>query len=757
MARSRKEIIALMTAVDKVESHAEFVEGGSASVLIVDDRPTSRALLKAVLEQQNYAITEAVGGRDAVALIAKRTFDLVVLDIVMPDLNGIEVLKQIRAQFAEIELPVIMVTVKHDIEDVVQALELGANDYVTKPIDYAILIARIRTQLSRKQAVSALQEARAGLEQRIAERTAEFVQANEALQSEIAERHQAEQALRASEARFRTFYDFTPSMFFTISSDGVIESVNSFGATQLGYTVDELVGLSAAGIHDDDKQYQEYFNACVGAPDKVHRWELGVIKKNGSLMWVRESGRVVDALDGHTHVLVACEDMTEARRLSEKLTYQATHDALTGLFNRGEFERRLRTVLERASEQGGAYALLYMDLDQFKVINDTCGHIAGDELLKRLGRWLTMGMAAQDTLARLGGDEFGIVLEDCTIDRAKQVADSLRRKIEEFRFVWEGKVLSIGVSVGLVPINATSGSITDVLSAADAACYLAKDEGRNRIHVYREDDHQLAHRMGEMEWVAEISRALEEQRFHLHYQPIASLNGQRGHHYELLLRMQNEDGDQILPGMFLPAAERYNLATRIDSWFIERAFEWLADHPDHVRELYLCAINVSGQSLGDKEFQEFLFALFDKTRIPPEKICFEITETTAIANLPNTARFIETIKSRRKCRFALDDFGIGLSSFAYLRALPIDYIKIDGAFVKGVDSDPVNFAIVKSINDVAKVMGKKTVAEYVENRHTLEKLRDIGVDYAQGDIIGASGPIQTMMDSPPVKVASTEI
>ncbi|MDH3379429.1 MAG: response regulator, partial [Gammaproteobacteria bacterium] len=326
-----------MAAANDFDVHSDLVESESASVLIVDDRPTSRALLKAVLEQQNYAITEAAGGNEAVALIAGRTFDLVVLDIVMPDLNGMDVLKKIRAQYAETELPVIMVTVKHDIEDVVQALELGANDYVTKPIDYAILIARIRTQLSRKRAVSALQDARVGLERRIAERTAELVHANEALESEIAERHQAEQALRASEARFRTFYDFTPSMFLTISLDGVIESVNSFGATQLGYTVDELVGLSAAGIHEDDKQFQEYFNSCVDAPDEVHRWELGVIKKNGSLMWVRESGRVVDALDRHAHVLVACEDMTEARRLSEELTYQATHDTLTGLLNRGEF------------------------------------------------------------------------------------------------------------------------------------------------------------------------------------------------------------------------------------------------------------------------------------------------------------------------------------------------------------------------------------------------------------------------------------
>jgi EAL domain-containing protein (putative c-di-GMP-specific phosphodiesterase class I) len=325
------------------------------------------------------------------------------------------------------------------------------------------------------------------------------------------------------------------------------------------------------------------------------------------------------------------------------------------------------------------------------------------------------------------------------------VANDLREAIEDFRFLWEGQGFSIGVSIGLVPITETSESISDVLRAADSACYAAKDEGRNRIHVYHADDAELAKRHGEMQWVARIHSALEEHRLQLSFQPIVPLAShiKEGQHYELLLRMKDEDGSILRPGAFLPAAERYDLAPKIDRWVIHTAFEWLAGHQEHLERLHLCGINLSAQSLGEQELLELIMSKFDEGNIPPEKICFEVTETAAIANLASATQFIRTLKERG-CRFALDDFGSGLSSFAYLKNLPVDFLKIDGVFVQNVVEDPIDLAMVKSINEIAQAMGKQTVAEFIENEAILEKLREIGVDYAQGHYIGQPRPIEEM-------------
>ncbi len=371
--------------------------------------------------------------------------------------------------------------------------------------------------------------------------------------------------------------------------------------------------------------------------------------------------------------------------------------------------------------------------------------MAGDELLRQLGGLLQQKVRRRDTLARLGGDEFGVLMEHCSLEHALRVANTLREAVEEYRFVWEDKGFNIGVSIGLVPITEISESIAGVLSAADTACYAAKDEGRNRIHVYREDDAELAKRHGEMQWVARIDRALEEDRFQLNFQPIVSVKSgeQKGAHYELLLRMQDEEGHIVHTSVFLPAAERYNLATKLDRWVVRKAFEWLTRHPEHLERLYLCEINLSGHSLGDGEFLELVIQQLGEAAIPPEKVCFEVTETAAIANLTSATHFIQTLKGVG-CHFALDDFGSGLSSFAYLKTLPVDFLKIDGLFVKDIADDPTDLAMVKSINEIAQAMGKQTVAEFVENEAILEKLREIGVDYAQGHYIGGPRPIEEM-------------
>jgi len=442
------------------------------------------------------------------------------------------------------------------------------------------------------------------------------------------------------------------------------------------------------------------------------------------------------------------EEIAERKRAEKALSFQATHDALTLLVNRREFERRVTRVVDTARKQREEHVLCYLDLDQFKIINDTSGHVAGDELLKRLGRVLAQQVRTQDTLARLGGDEFGVLLEDCSMHVAERVANALRRTIEDFRFVWEKQVFSIGVSIGVVPIQGPGQTVSSILSGADAACYAAKDRGRNRIHMYHEGDVELARRHGEMRWVTRIQTALEENRFELARQPIVPLSAsaREDTHYELLLRMRDEDGNIVLPDAFLPAAERYNLSVKLDRWVVREAFRLLTRNPGHLENLFLCSINLSGVSLADEDFLIFVTTELASTGIPPSKVCFEITETAAIANLAGAMRFIEVLR-RIGCRFALDDFGSGLSSFAYLKSLPVDFLKIDGVFVKDIVEDPIHRELVRAINEIGHVMGKKTVAEFVDSEAILNSLKVIGVDYAQGYAVGKPRPIDRILDT----------
>ncbi|MEN8803981.1 MAG: EAL domain-containing protein, partial [Thiogranum sp.] len=438
-----------------------------------------------------------------------------------------------------------------------------------------------------------------------------------------------------------------------------------------------------------------------------------------------------------------------ARRLQKHIIHQAAHDSLTGLVNRYEFEKRLEELLVDARAANSQHALCYLDLDQFKVVNDTCGHAAGDELLCQLATVLDNKVRGSDTLARLGGDEFGILLTNCGPEDARQIADIILHTIREFRFVWDDMTFRVGASIGVVPIDATGAGNKTLLSTADAACYAAKENGRNRIHYYEAGDTDLAHRTGEMQWVSRIHRAVEEDLLELYCQPIAPVSDQStvsGEHYEILLRMHDDEGNVIAPGAFLPAAERYNLMPLVDKWVVKTAFDWLDDHPQHLHNLAHCAINLAGPSVSDENFLDFLMELFSRVRVPAEKICFEITETTAVANLVKATRFITTLK-QMGCTFALDDFGSGMSSFAYLKNLPVDFLKIEGMFVRDIAEDPIDYTMVKSINELAHVMGKKTIAEFVENRDILEKLRLIGVDFAQGYGIARPRPLRKLLDA----------
>jgi diguanylate cyclase (GGDEF)-like protein/PAS domain S-box-containing protein len=438
-------------------------------------------------------------------------------------------------------------------------------------------------------------------------------------------------------------------------------------------------------------------------------------------------------------VVLVFRDVTEERKLAQQLSHQATHDTLTGLVNRPEFERRLSHLLESANPHV-PHALLYLDLDQFKVVNDTCGHAAGDDLLRQISALLRTKLRARDTLARLGGDEFGVLLEHCNVNEAKRIADSLRELLQGFRFGWNDRSFTIGVSIGLVPITQAGETLAGVFSAADSSCYAAKEKGRNRVHVYRAEDAVLAQRDGEMRWMPRIQEALADERFRLYYQPILPCSDTPdGVHGEILIRMLDEAGHIVLPGAFLPAAERYGLMLALDRWVVKRSLGALSAASDIGGDV-MFAINISGQSLGAADFLDYVTDQMDATRVAPSKLCFEITETSAVSELAHALRFIDTLKGLG-CRFALDDFGTGLSSFSYLKTLPVDYLEIDGVFVTGLVADDIDHAMVEAVHHVGHMMGLKTIAEWVESPEILVKLRQIGVNYGQGHALGQPRPL----------------
>jgi diguanylate cyclase (GGDEF)-like protein/PAS domain S-box-containing protein len=535
----------------------------------------------------------------------------------------------------------------------------------------------------------------------------------------------------------------------TTDAKGVIDYVNPVAEALTGWRLEDSQGRAIEEIfrafHEETCEPLE--NPLAVAIRRTRSIKsvrpMLLIRRDGNEIYVESTASPIrDGSGAVSGGVLVFHDVSEARELNRRLSYHASHDVLTGLVNRREFESRMERALKSAKARETSYALCVLDLDQFKIVNDTCGHSAGDALLGQVGALLKSKVRWRDTLARLGGDEFGILLESCSLDEAMRTAEALREAVRNFKFTWEERTFRLGASIGVVPISADNADVAAVLSAADSACQAAKEAGRNRVHSFEENDIDLMRRRREMQWAARINNALEEGRFELFRQTIMPLQKtETGAHYELLLRMRDEAGKIVGPDNFMTAAERYGITPSIDRWVIENAFRWLVSEADEREKLTMCSINLSGQSLGDDKFLPYVIDQFHRSGLDATKICFEITETAAIASFSQANRFIQALKELG-CKFALDDFGTGLSSFGYLKHFPVDYLKIDGSFVKEILHDPIDREMVRSINEIGHLTGKQTIAEFAENQEIINMLQSLGVDYAQG--YGVSQPTRVL-------------
>jgi len=702
------------------------------NILIVDDLPDNLRLLRDTLSAQGYKVRSATTGAMAIRAAQSPATELILLDIKLPDLDGYEVCRQLKSNQQTEDIPIIFLSALNDTSSKVQGLAVGGVDYISKPFQAEEVLARVEIHLTIRRLRQKLQEQNSSLTQEMEE--------NQRLKDiYFAEKELAQVTLKS-----------IGDAVITTDAASNVKYFNPVAESLTGWKSEEAEGLplSEVFIIVNETTREPVDSPIVKALANGQIVGLAnhtiLIARDGTEHSIEDSAAPIRDHQGQIiGAVLVFHDVTESRSLAKKLSWEASHDALTGLINRRGFEQLLLEAIDSAQNDDQQHTLCYLDLDQFKVINDTVGHIAGDELLLQVTTLIQKGVRANDRLARLGGDEFGLLLSQCPIAEASNIAEKLRHLVHQFRFVWQNKTFIIGVSIGVVAIDQTSQDLMQVMGAADAACYAAKAKGRNCVHVYSQDDSELIRQRGERQLISKISHALETNSFRLYSQKIISITSQAVEHHEILLRMFDEKGKLIAPNEFIPAAERYGLITEIDRWVIKTFF--LNYHricqQQQVSTDRLYAINISGASIGNNRFLSFLIEQFSLYQVPPHSICFEITETAAVAHFDDAQYFMSTLR-QIGCRFALDDFGSGLSSFSYLMNLPVDYLKIDGSFVKNISNDPISQAIVEAFNCIAHAMNLKTIAEFVEDEIILEKLRTIGVDYAQGYAIDRPVPLE---------------
>jgi diguanylate cyclase (GGDEF)-like protein/PAS domain S-box-containing protein len=686
-------------------------------VLIVDDDRDDYLIIKDLLKESvevQFQLDWISTYEEALKTIPKSDHDIYIYDYRLGAYNGIDLLKEtIRLGN---RTPVILLTGQKEYEIDMEAIKSGAADYLIKDeISYHLLERSIRYAIERKR-----------------------------IEDELFQEKELAQVTLKS----------IGDSVITIDINGNINYLNPAAEQLTGWSLGEAAGLPFRSliniINENTRQQIDFSLFEVSRFAIEHKHEFSsqnvLINRHGHEFAIETTvSPIRNREEQIIGVAIVFHDVTETREMAIKIVYQASHDSLTGIINRSKFEEIMQQLLEKNKYQPQHHVLFFMDLDRFKIINDTCGHFAGDQLLKQIAQLLREKLRASDVLARLGGDEFGVLLENCPLEKASEIAEKLCKTVSEFPFIWNNKLFNIGISIGVIGIDSDQDNADYILSAADEACYLAKEKGGSRFHIFSDYEQEFSKRIGDTQWVSRISKSFEENKFHLYCQQIIPLleDAQPGDHYELLLRMEGEEKNNfIYPAFFIPAAQRYNLMPTIDRWVINNFIAFYKNNYLNTtsKTLFTCNINLSGASLNDDSFPQFVEEQLRENLVPAHLICFEITETVAIANFTKATQFIQGLRSLG-CRFALDDFGSGFSSFGYLKHLPVDYLKIDGSFVKNMVNNSFDLAMVRSINEMGHLMGLKTIAEFVENESIFNLLKTIGVDYAQGYWVANPKPL----------------
>jgi diguanylate cyclase (GGDEF)-like protein/PAS domain S-box-containing protein len=683
-------------------------------ILIVEDERIIALDLQRRLERFGYPEPFlAATGDEALQQVDKHRPDIILMDIMLSGgMDGVDTATIVKERYG---IPVIFLTAYSDEKTLSRAKEAEPFGYILKPFKEKELYTTIDIALYK---------------------------------------FKVDQALKRQEHWLSAILHSIEDGIIATGKEGNIQFMNPVAESITGWTEDEATErtldmvfplsygpdetkVNFPDLLTDQEESPFIFKNCI-----LHNRAGATVHTDGSLAAIRDRD---GNLDGQ---VLAFRDTTEMRRMSETITYQASHDTLTGLSNREEFSEQLKQVISESQATGSENALIYLDIDQFKVVNDLCGHTAGDELLLKTTTVIKSVIRSSDLSARLGGDEFGILLAGANINQATEIAQRLQSRLRETKLIWDKHVFNITTSIGVVMINGQDQDIHDVFAAADDACYIAKDAGGNKIKIYDVQENLFAKRRGEMQWISRLTKALEEDRFRLYFQPIVPITdtGSGIKKCELLIRMIDQEGNIVMPADFIPAAERYNLMPAVDRWVVQNAFKaykLLSDELGAESNPYFFTINLSGAFLADETSLDFLVYEFQEYGVPPSAFCFEVTETEAISNMKTASRFITELKEIGST-FALDDFGSGFSSFNYLKMLPIDYLKIDGIFVKDMDQDPVNRGMVEAINSIGKVMKIKTIAEFVGNEAILSELEAIGVDYGQGYFFAKPAPLSEL-------------
>jgi len=675
-------------------------------ILIVEDEKIISLDLQRRLEKFGYRVAAVCStGNDAVDKAKELRPDIILMDIMLGgEMDGIEAANRIKEETA---IPVIFLTAYADEKTLQRAKEAEPFGYILKPFKERELYTTIDITLYKSRIHKELQR---------------------------------------QERWYNSILHSVADALIAVDPDHQIQLMNPAAETLTGWTESTARGIRVSDvfqIFDQHTQLQVPVFESDGAPQgegSLYFESVYLKNKQGAQIHIEGTVSPIRNESGEIEgTAVAFRDVTDIKKMSDTIIYQASHDALTGLINRDELFSRLTGLTQQGGNSDALHCFLYVDLDQFKLVNDVCGHQAGDELLLQVSRDLLALTDGNHTLGRLGGDEFGLILHDTGSEQglqtARQVLQLLNRK-----FIWQKSAFHITASIGLIPVSGSTTDAFNVLAAADDACLLAKEQGGNTVQIYQTADYKFLKRRGEMQWISRLTHALEEDRFVLYFQPIVSLNGKMDEKKEILIRLKNNDGQLVSPGDFIPAAERYNLMPQIDRWVLREVMHYARKKQERDGDCEVYCINISGASLADETLLDFIITHLKETGTDPHAICLEITETTAIQNLSRAVGFMKQLR-RAGVTFALDDFGNGFSSFAYLKSLPVDYLKIDGSFVKDIDGDPIDLAMVEAVNSIGHVMGMKTIAEYVKDQTIMKMLRKMGVDYAQGFAIAAPEPL----------------